>query len=429
MKKQKITKNLARRLALNAQFLDGNSGLPQGKEGVAQAVETLGYIQIDTISVIKRSHHHTLWTRLPDYDEADLHDLQAKDRRLFEYWGHAMSYLPMSDYRYYLPKMRNFENPTSGWAKMSLEKCGHLMESVLERIRQEGLLGARDFEPPPGRKGGTWWDWKPAKIALEMLLWKGDLMISERRNFQKVYDLTERVLPPTVDTTHPDNDELGRFIVRRALSAHGIAQEKEIRSFIQPEASRDSDIQMAGREAITKSINDLIQAEEVIPLSIEEDENADYFALSKTIQRSKNSAPPSSNVFLLSPFDNLIIQRHRTKRLFGFDYALECYVPEPKRKYGYFVLPVLWGQNFVGRLDPKVDRKQKTLIIRNLVFEPHFKDFDPFLPAFAAKLDDFARFNECDRIVFEKVSPVKIKTALKSRLKTRTSPSKRIERH
>ena len=227
MKKTTLSLRSARRIAFRAQLLDGKGRFPSGKKGVARTIEKLGYVQIDTISVIERAHHHTLWTRRQDYDPRMLHELQAVDRRVFEYWGHAASYLPISDYRYYLPLKRDYRNPRSKWTRQMLEKHGHLMDSVLERIRVEGPLGSRDFEPPPGIKRGTWWDWKPRKTALELLFWRGDLMVRERRNFQRLYDLTERVLPPETDTRIPDEDELGRFLVRRALSAHGVARERE----------------------------------------------------------------------------------------------------------------------------------------------------------------------------------------------------------
>lgn len=412
-----ISLELARRLILNSQLLDGQVQLPEGKEGVAQTIEKLGYVQIDTIAVIERAHHHTLWTRHANYDPEMLQELQAKDRRVFEYWGHAMSYVPMKDYRYYLPRMRNFLESESNWAKDRLDKAQHAMEPVLERIREEGPLGSKDFEPPPGKKGGTWWDWKPAKVALELLFWQGKLMISERCNFQKVYDLAERVLPDGIDTRYPDDDELGRFFVRGALSAYGVAQEKEIQVFLQPGAARDSIFQAAGREVISTSLRELADAGEVSPLKIDEDGSREYYASTETLEKAAHNQTAPAQVFLLSPFDNLIIQRDRTKRLFGFDYSLECYTPAPKRKYGYFVLPILWGNKLIGRLDPKAERKKKTLVIRSLMFEPGFNTFDEFLPSFAAKLKEFARFNQCEKVIFEKVSPASIKTTIKKLMK------------
>lgn len=395
-----ISLELARRVALNAHLLDGNTKLPPGKEGVAQTIEMLGYVQIDTIAVIERAHHHTLWARRPDYEPGMLHELQAKDRRVFEYWGHAASYLPLSDYRYYLPRMYAF--PRTKGDRQWLEANGPLVESVLERIRQEGPLTSKDFDPPPGTKRGTWWDWKPAKIALEMLFWRGDLMIAERRNFQRVYDLTERVLPATVDTSLPDEDELGRFLVQRALSAYGVAQAGEIVDHIRA----------ASRPLILKSLRELVNAGQIIQARIKEDSQADYYALPAAIEAAVEPEPEPQPVFLLSPFDNLVIQRDRMKQLFGFDYILECYIPAAKRKYGYFTLPILWGEKFVGRLDPKADRRKKTLIVRNLVFEPGFEAFDGFLPALVNKLRDLARFNRCHTIEFDQVSPAKIKQNL-----------------
>jgi uncharacterized protein YcaQ len=406
MKKAQISLKQGRRMVLNAQLLDGPAKLPKGKEGVAQTVEELGYVQIDTISVIERAHHHTLWSRRADYDPQMLYDLQAKDRRIFEYWGHAASYLPMSDYRYYLPRMQAYHDPKGKWEKERLEKYGHWIKPVLKRVLKEGPLSSKDFEPT-GKKGGPWWDWKPAKAALELLFWRGELMITERRNFHRVYDLTERVLPKGVDTCVPDDDELGQFLVRRALSAYALAQEKEIREHIRA----------ASKKVISKSLADLVDLGEVMALRIKEDTDADYYALSEAITKSAKFREKQPRVFILSPFDNLIIQRERVKNLFGFDYALECYLPAAKRKFGYFTLPILCGENFVGRLDPKADRKKKTFVVRKLAFEPGLKALDEFLPIFANRLTELARFNQCEKIKLEKVAPKNIKVTLERLLK------------
>lgn len=393
-----ISLELARRMALRAQLLDGRAELPPGKEGIAETIEKLGYIQVDTIAVVRRAHHHTLWTRRPDYDSHMLHQLQATDRRVFEYWGHAASYLPISDYRYYLLRQHSYYDPQHKWTRNLIEKHQHLLEPVLERIRAEGPLGSKDFKPPPGTQRGAWWDWKPAKVALEVLFWRGELMVTERRNFQRIYDLTERVLPPGVDTRFPDEDELGEFLVRRALCAHGVAQASEIRDHIHA----------ADRDIIEKSLADLVQAGDVIRVKIQEDQDADYYALPETIESALLLERTPPRVTLLSPFDNLVIQRPRIERLFGFAYTLECYTPAAKRQYGYFSLPILWGERLVGRLDPKADRKHKTLIIRGLFFEPEFKEFDAFLPTFAEHLISFARFNRCESVTLERVVPTEM---------------------
>lgn len=404
MRIKQIPLNLARRIALNSQLLGKRAKISEGKEGVAQIIERLGYVQIDTVSVIERSHHHTLWTRQPDYNSEVLHELQAVDRRVFEYLGHALSYLPMSDYRFYLRRMRSSHDPVGKWEKDRLAKYGHLMKPALERIREEGALSSRDFAKPPKENLSPLEHPKPFRAALELLFWQGELMIKERIGFTRVYDLTERVVPPEIDISIPDDDELGRFLVCRALSAYGIARKGEICSHIHA----------ADRKLILKSLDDLVDEGEVKPVIIIGIEHSDYYALTDTMEKSHKLKIVPNQVLLLSPFDNLIIQRDRIKNLFGFDYTLECYVTPKKRKFGYFVLPILWGDEFVGRLDPKVDRKRKTLMIKSLIFEPGFSAFDDFLQVFKEKLWKFARFNSCERIEFEKVSPEQVRNNLKT---------------
>jgi len=402
MPKNKISLNEARGLALHCQLLDNKTKLPDGKEGIARTIESLGYVQIDTIAVIERAHHHTLWTRRPDYDQQALHQLQAIDRRVFEYWGHAASYLPMSDYRFYLPRMKGFADPHSKWEKDRLEKYGHMMRPVLERIINEGPLSSKDFEPPPGRINGPWWDWRPTKVALEMLFWQGKLMITERRKFQRVYDLTERVLPDGIDLGYPNDEERGHFFVKRALTSCGMASVKEITDHIHG----------AGRDVITKAIKEMLDTGEIIEIAIDDVKCASYYILPENLEKISNFKTAAPRLYILSPFDNLIIQRDRLFKLFGFDYALECYTPPAKRVHGYFVLPILYSDKFAGRLDPKADRPKKTLIIRNLLLEKAFKPDDSFYQALAEKLVELANFNNCNNISFEKVKPAKLKGEL-----------------
>ena len=397
----------ARRLILRCQLLDGAACLKKDREGAAQVIERLGYAQIDTINVVERAHHHTLWTRLPDYNPGMLHELQTHDRRVFEYWGHAASYLPMADYRFYLPLMKSFHDPHGKWEKERLQKYGHLMQPIRERIEKEGPLTSSDFELETGKKKEGWWDWHAMKAALELLFWQGELMIRERRNFQRIYDLTERVLPEHVDTTSPTEDELGRFLIERALLAHGIMQEREICNHIHA----------AGKKAVKKTLKEMTASGEAIEVGIEGRDKSIYYTYPQTLESAGKPNAFKSSVHILSPFDNLIIQRNRLKELFGFEYALECYTPAAKRVHGYFVLPILWGDRFVGRLDPKAERKSKTMIIRNLVFEPGLDSFDSFLPDFTARLFDFARFIRCEKVQIEKVSPAKLKGEIGRQLK------------
>ncbi len=398
---ESISQKAARRMILNAQLLDGRKKIKKGREGVAQAIGHLGYVQIDTISVIERAHHHTLWTRVPGYLPEDLHRAQAVDRTLFEYWGHAASLLPMGDYRFYIPMMRSFYDPTS-WYRGWLEKYGDHIGPVLRRVREEGPKAARDFENPGKRGRGPWWDWKPAKAALEMLFWRGELMIRERRGFQRVYDLTERVLPAGTDVRPPAPEELGRFIVRRALGALGVAGEKEIRDYIR----------IGDRNIVANALKEMLSSAEIICLAVEGQDGV-FYARQDVLAAASRLRSAAPRVRLLNPFDNLVISRSRLKQRFAFDYTLECYVPKDKRRHGYFTLPVLFGENIVGRLDPKAERKTGTLIVRRLALEPGFDDVERLIPELALALCDLARFNGCHAVRFEEVRPGKLLAPLK----------------
>lgn len=388
MKTLRLSLSQARRLAIDAQLPTASRRSSPGRGGAIETIERLGYVQIDTLAVVQRAHHHTLWNRVPGYRPALLDELQTTDRQVFEYWGHAASFLPMKDYRFYLPRMRDFPRGESSWTQRRFEECGHLLRPVLERIRAEGPLGARDFEPPPGAGRGLWWDWKPSKVALEMLLFKGDLMISERRNFQRIYDLTERVLPATVDTRMPDAQELGRFLVLTALRAHGLAQESTIVDHI-----RTHD-----KQAPKQALQTLVAEGRILRCSVRGVPDREFFTLPTNLEQLETSRRPSGKLRILSPFDNLVIHRGRLQHLFGFDYTLECYLPAAKRRYGYFSLPLLWKNRFVGRMDAKADRKSRRLLIRSLHLEADARRDDKLLAALDVSLRQFASFNECDTV-------------------------------
>jgi len=392
----KISLATARQLALRAHGLNGGWMLPPNQEGAAQIIERLGYVQIDTIYIIQRAHHHTLWTRLQEYQPTMLDDLLAKDRRVFEWWTHAMAYIPMRDYRFYAPRMGY--DALWGRQREWLIEYADVIAHVKERIRTEGPLGAADFEHPKNTTSG-WWDWKPAKQALEILATMGELMVTQRRNFQRIFDLTERVLPANVDTTPPTEEELQRFIVRFALNTGGVLRENEV--------------QWSRRKANPAALQAMVDAGEVTRFEVEGLNGEPCYALSDVFEAITQSPNGEQHLHILSPFDNLIIDRRWLKAFFdGFDYTIECYVPEAKRKYGYFVLPILWGDRFVARMDSKADRKPKTFVIKRLLFEPDFDEYDAVLPALVEKLRAFATFNGCDNFAVEEVQPEKVKPAV-----------------
>jgi uncharacterized protein YcaQ len=412
-----LSRSDARRIVLEAQLLNGPFGAPAGAEGASRIIERLGYIQIDTINIVQRSHHHVLWTRMPGYSEAMLHDLQAVRRGVFEYWAHAMSYLPMADYRFSLPRMLQFRDPDHPWRKWIGSRQKLPLDLVLRRIRAEGPLAAKDFAHPAGRRRGTWWDWKPDKSALELLFWQGELMITERRNFQKVYDLTERVLPPRIDTRVPGTREIAEYVVRRALGAMGIADAGEIHEYLQPTAARDSNFRAVAWDVLTRTLGELAEEQAVLPVRLEGREEACCYALASAAERLADPPKSKGAVRLLSPFDNLIIQRGRTERLFDYHYTLECYTPGHKRVHGYFVLPILCGDRLVGRVDPQADRKSGKMILHSVSLEEGFRPSDAFLAKFSRAVAGFAEFNRCDKVVVEKVRPAKLKSVITSGLK------------
>lgn len=393
----KISLSTARRMALHAQGLAGNWSLPHGKDGALQIVERLRYVQIDTIYIIQRAHHHTLWSRFSDYEPGMLNDLLAVDRRVFEFWTHAMSYIPMRDYRYYRPRMA--ASRIHPRRMQILENSPGILEHVRDRIRAEGPLGSADFKKPEGFNGG-WWDWKPAKHALEALFNMGELMVSRRRNFQRIFDLTERVLPPDSDTSTPSPEEMRRYRARFAVAGAGVL--------------REGDFKIGNRRLDLDCLYELVELGEVVCFDTDGIDDGPCYAskdVFDAVTQSPDGAQPRVHIF--SPFDNFTIRRQWVEAFFdGFDYRLECYVPAAKRVYGYFVLPVFWGERFIARMDTKADRKPKTFIVRRLVFEPDFEDYDAVLPAFAEKLRAFAAFNGCENFAIEDVQPEKVKAAL-----------------
>jgi hypothetical protein len=307
----------------------------------------------------------------------------------------------MADYRYYLPYKQHFNNPYGNWAKERLEKYGHIMEPTLQRIREEGPMATRDFISEDTDHRGTWWNWRPVKVALELLFWQGKLMVAERKNFQKIFDLTERVLPDWVDTSTPADDELGRFLVQRALTAYGLATEKEIVDHLR----------VAEKKVIGKALQEMHAAHEIFSVNVKgEEKELTFYTLPEMLEKSGTALSANMEVFILSPFDNFCIQRGRMKTFFNFDYALECYLKPEQRRFGYFALPIFWKDRFIGKMDAKADRKEKTLLIHHLQFEDDFKPDESFRTALQSKLSAFTKFQNCQRFTIARISPEKLNT-------------------
>lgn len=382
------------RITLERQGLTQATPFGAGKDGVLTALEHLGYIQIDTLSVVERAHHHTLWTRIPDFKTGYLDEL-VEERKVFEYWFHAASYLPMRDFRYALPQMFLIKQSESHYYNADKK----VMKYVVDTIRAEGPKMARDFESKKD-KTGSWWNWKPAKIALERLFMQGDLMISGRSGMQKTYDLTERVLPPSVNTSEPTPLELAEYLVKTTLRAYGFTSLKQITHLRKGDALKKN---------VNLVLHSLLEKGEIQKISMEG--ISSVFMQSDILERSDEIE--GSDVRLLSPFDNSVIHRDRVKQIFDFDFRLECYVPKEKRQYGYFCLPILFGNTFIGRVDCKAHRKDKKLELIHLHIENTDILTELWLPSFVEAVKRFASFNGCESLFLTQVSPSNFKNIIK----------------
>ena len=359
----------ARRLALAA-----GSGFhrPSGRgpAAVADLVDRLGFVQIDTISVVERAHHHVVAARLPGYKTEWLGRAPV-----FEYWAHAAAFLPWRDFRHTLPRKVRIRDRGHDWFEIDRA----LADQVLQRIRTEGPLMARDFEAPKRTAG--WWDWKPAKRALEFLFMAGDLMVT-REGFQKVFDLTERMLPPGTDTRLPTPEEHAAWYVDRALDVWGLVARDEI-AYLRQEHTDAIDAVLRGRE----------EHGTLVKVTVDGVAKTPYWVRPADLERVDALPRPGRELTILSPFDPFVIHRKRVNRLFGFDFTIECYVPAPKRTFGYFALPLFLGHEFVGLLDAKADRAAGTLLVQNLRYDGKPKKRPAFDAALAKALGKFAAFN------------------------------------
>ena len=363
----------------------------RGLAGAQKAIQHLGYVQIDTISVVERAHHHVLHSRVPSF-KPDMMNQMLVERDIFEYWSHAAAFLPMEDYRFSLPYKNAIKGGQTHWYKTPDQK---LMKALLARIRLDGPLRSRDIEADKTKRGG-WWDLKPAKKALEQLYMQGDLMVCDRTGFQKQYDLTERVLPSHINTQVPSVKELAEHLLQQQLRCHGVVNLKGLVYL-----RRNKELRNTMKALLSDKLaqGDLEQ----VQVCVTNSDTAEYFieagGLDSRLSRLNNK------LTILSPFDNAVIQRDRLKDLFQYNYQIECYVPEAKRQYGYFSLPLLFRGEFIGRMDCKAHRKTRHLEIKFLHFEEHDFDEDLLMAALVEAVDMFRVFQECDSVSLTRVEP------------------------
>ena len=388
MKPLVFTKEEARKIILHASGLAKRGQFGKGKDAVYKFIDHLGFIQVDTNYIVERAHHHAIAARVPGYRPEWLEELQT-DGKVFEFWTYASGFIPMYDFRFSLPVKEAFSK-----RHKPSQSDVTLMRKVLDRIGREGPLRARDFENDRVTKSKGWWDWRPSKLALEHLHFSGRLVSTRLKDFHKLYDLPENIIPGFADATMPTKEEFARHRIRRMLQANGIAYAKEIvwsARYVKDNLIKDE-------------INKMVDEGEVLNVQVE-GLRAPLYMLSTYKNKKINLA---GDLFILSPFDTVNVFRHRLRDFFDFDYQVECFVPEPKRKYGYFSLPILLGDQFIARMDSKADRKEKTLVINNLHFETKKLDLEKL----ADGIDGFAKFNGCDAFVVKKTNNRSIVKAL-----------------
>jgi len=383
-----------RRHALAAQGLLHARPFGSGLNGVRQAIRHLGYIQIDSIAVVHRAHDHVLHSRVPKFEPAMTTRL-LRGSEVFEYWAHAAAVLPMEEFRFSLPYKEAIRSGQIHWYRNPDTK---LMKELLARIRSEGPLRSRDLEAR-NSKGAGWWDWKPAKKAIEQLYMVGDLMVSDREGFQKTYDLTERVLPSGVDTTTPSVEVFAQHLLSQQLRSCAFVSLKGLTYLRRVPGLREAARALLAEQLSSRKL-------EQIRL-----ENGEVFVheaglFDRPLPRAQD------RVVILSPFDNSVIQRERLNALFGFRYQLECYLPEAKRRFGYFCLPLLYRDRFVGRMDCKAHRQKSEFEIKHLHIDSGGFDESAFLRAFSSALRHFVRFQGCQSVVVRSANPKRMISAI-----------------
>lgn len=347
----------ARRIALAAQGFTKRRPESVGARHLNSTIARLGFFQIDSVNVLVRAHYMPLFSRLGPYDQQLLHRAYGRaPRRLFEYWAHEAALVDVSLHSAMRFRMDSGARMWGGMAKVAREQP-ELVAWVLEEVRERGPLTARDIEHDVPRTTDNWgWNWSVVKAALEYLFYKGQVTSATRNPaFERVYDLPERVIPSAqFDAEALGPDEAHLALVRFASKAHGIASEQCLRDYfrLQPQPTR-------------KAVETLVDKGELIPTAVNGWNRKTYLHPDAKAPRSVNARA------LLSPFDPLVFERHRTEKLFDFRYRIEIYVPEHKRVHGYYVLPFLLGDRLVARVDLKADRQGGALLVRSAWAEPH----------------------------------------------------------
>ncbi|MBW9063979.1 YcaQ family DNA glycosylase [Rhizobium herbae] len=379
----------ARRIFLNKQGLAAAPHRALGKHGLLDLIHDIGFVQVDSISTVERAHHQILFSRNQTYRPEHLAALIEKDRALFEHWTHDASIIPSAFFPYWKHRfVRREAKIRENWRKWQGEGFDQVFEETYERIRANGPVMAREVKAEDHKSGG-WWNWHPSKTALEFLWHTGKLSIAARNNFQKIYDLTERVIPKEHYEAEVDHDTFVDWACRQALKRLGFATSGEIAAFFDLVTPQEA------RQWVESHRDEL----EEVAIETADGKPRASFALADGLEALCAPPEPPARLRVLSPFDPLIRDRNRTERLFGFYYRIEVFVPEPKREYGYYVFPLLEGDRLVGRIDMKADRKAGTLDVKRVWWERGVRTSSGRIERLEAELARVAKFAGVERVV------------------------------
>lgn len=380
----------ARRIFLNKQGLAAAPHRALGKDGLLDLIHNIGFVQVDSISTVERAHHQILFSRNQTYRPEHLAALIEKDRALFEHWTHDASIIPSAFFPYWKHRfVRREAKIRENWRKWQGEGFDQAFVETYERIRANGPVMAREMKADNHKSGG-WWNWHPSKTALEFLWHTGKLSIAARDNFQKIYDLTERVIPKEHYEAEVDHETFVDWACRQALQRLGFATSGEIAAFFDLVTPQEA------KQWVESHREEL---EEVAIETVDRKPRAS-FAFADGLDAMRDLPDPPARLRVLSPFDPLIRDRNRTERLFGFNYRIEVFVPEPKREYGYYVFPLLEGDRLVGRIDMKADRKAGTLDVKRIWWEKGVKPSNARLEKLEAELTRIARFTGVEKVTY-----------------------------
>jgi uncharacterized protein YcaQ len=350
--KNSLSISEARRVAIAAQQFIGAGGAPKNTKTLAELVRRLGVVQIDSVNVLIRSHYLPIFSRRGAYQCGLLEKAAYEQRLLFEYWGHEASFLPVELYPLFRWRMDDARNGVGTWGRLRRYATSHkeLVDSVLSQIRERGALGASELTDG-GKSKGSWWGWSQGKEILEWLFWIGDVTTARRRNFERLYDLTERVVPEVVRASPvPSREDAQRELMLMGARAMGVATARDLRDYYR----------LPTKDAALR-LEELEEEGKLLPVAVEGWKQQAYLDHHAKVPRQTQVADVAA---LLSPFDSLIWERQRTERLFDFHFRLEIYTPVHKRLHGYYVLPLLLGDRIVGRVDLKSERQSGCLQVK-----------------------------------------------------------------